>query len=81
MLQTIKNIGLVQYYKVLIIIKIITIKYKTRINNNNNNQGQHVLVLNKELLNMNTKSHEKRTVKIDASKLVWQPKDWTRRRF
>ncbi|VDN01166.1 unnamed protein product [Thelazia callipaeda] len=44
-------------------------------------KGQYVIVLSNELLEAYRKRQQKRQVRIDPSKLHFQPKDWSRRKI
>ncbi|VDO09640.1 unnamed protein product [Haemonchus placei] len=44
-------------------------------------RGQYVIVITDELKNAYRRMCEKITVRIDPSKLRWQPKDWSRRKL
>ena len=50
-----------------------------KINLINYYKGQHILTLNKELLEKHEKETKKRMLKIDPKCLHWSPKDWSKR--
>lgn len=42
-------------------------------------KGQYVIFLSKENIEAFKRGEERRTVRIDPSKLNWKPKDWSKR--
>merc|ERR1719295_1061239 len=50
-----------------------------KINLINYYKGQHILTLNKDLLDKHEKERKKRRVQIDPKCLHWTPKDWSKR--
>jgi len=42
-------------------------------------KGQYILTITKEAMDVYVKASAKRTVRIDAKCLHWQPKDWSKR--
>ena len=44
-------------------------------------KGQYIIVVTSDQIEAHRRALNKRPIRIDPSKIVWQPKDWSRKRM